>query len=556
MKNFSELLEKLVFTASRNKKLEIMAKFFRETPDPDRGYALAAMTRDLDIKNLKASALKEITIRHVDPVLFQYSYNYVGDLGETISLIWPYQEEGELPSITDFIAEMNRLPKKDIPERMDYYLTIANPSERWAMIKMLTGGLRIGVSSRLAKTALALYASQNSVIPAKAGILAQKDPSFRQDDKINTKDDKSVETYLQEIEKIWHGLDIPYLNLFAWLDGKAEKPEINHAQTFHPMMLSHPIDEEKDFDVLRKDDFQAEWKWDGIRVQLVFDEEEKKIFSRTGDDISAAFPDILDNINGSAVLDGELLVGHNFEPMPFNNLQQRLNRKSVIKKHLLDYPAYISVYDMLFDGKDDIRALSLSERRERLENWMAANPSTRLDLSEIIPIKSWQDLEEIRIKGAEEQGHEGIMIKLKSSAYEAGRPKGKWYKWKRDARLLDCVMMYAQRGHGKRSSFYSDYTFGVWKGNEIVPVGKAYSGFTDEELKELDKWVRKNTIERFGPVCEVKKELVCELAFDSMHESPRHKSGVAMRFPRINRIRWDKPVGEIDTLEGVKKQFL
>ena len=522
MKDFAILLEKLVLTPSRNRKLEAMAEYFRDTPDPDRGYALAAMTRDLDIKNLKSAALKDITMNHVDPVLFQYAYHYVGDLGETISLIWPYQEEGELPSVSDFIAQMNSLAKKDIAGRMEYYLSIATPNERWAMIKMITGGLRIGVSARLAKTALAQYSGHD----------------------------------IAEIEKIWHGLEIPYLDLFEWLDGKGPKPEINHAQTFHQMMLSHPIDEEKDFDKLHKDDFQAEWKWDGIRVQLVFDGDHKRIFSRTGDDISAAFPDIVDNLNGSAVLDGELLVGKNFEPMPFNNLQQRLNRKTVIKKHLIDYPAFIRVYDMLFDGKEDIRNLSLSKRRSRLEQWMVDNPSTRLDVSEIIAIEGWKELEQIRIKGAEENGHEGIMIKLKSSMYEAGRPKGKWYKWKRDARLLDCVMMYAQRGHGKRSSYYSDYTFGVWKGDEIVPVGKAYSGFTDEELKKLDKWVRSNTVSRFGPVREVKKELVCELAFDSMHESTRHKSGVAMRFPRINRIRWDKPVSEIEKLEDIKGQFL
>lgn len=256
-------------------------------------------------------------------------------------------------------------------------------------------------------------------------------------------------------------------------------------------------------------------------------------------------------MNGTGVLDGELLAGRDFAPMNFNALQQRLNRKTLSAKLLTDYPAFIRLYDILFDGDEDVRSLPLVERRKRLEGWLQRNQNTYLDISGILPIPSWAELGEVRNKGAEEEGHEGVMLKRKDSIYQAGRPKGPWFKWKRDPRLIDAIMMYAQRGHGKRSSFYSDYTFGVWKGNEIVPVGKAYSGFTDEELLKLDKWVRGNTINRFGPVREVKKELVFEVAFDSAQESTRHRSGVALRFPRINRIRWDKPAQEADTLENV-----
>lgn len=522
MKQFAELLEKLIFTPSRNRKIEELANYFKNTPDPDRGYALAAITRDLDIKNFKASHLKQLTMERVDPVLFQLSYDYVGDLGETIALIWPDHTPGDLPSVTDFIEMCNNSAKKDLPEKVAAFLDMAEPNERWAMIKLVTGGLRVGVSARLAKTALAEYGGQD----------------------------------LAEIEKIWHGLDIPYLDLFAWLDGKADKPDINHAHTFHPMMLATPIDEEKDFPKLNPHDFMAEWKWDGIRVQLVFDDENKKMFSRTGDDISAAFPDVADSLSGSAVLDGELLVGHDLEPLAFNDLQQRLNRKTPTKKHLEDLPGFVRVYDMLFDGDEDIRDLPLEERRERLEAWHTQNNNVRLSLSELLKFENWDDLGLLRKQGADEHGHEGIMIKRKDSIYVSGRPKGPWFKWKRDALLVDAVIMYAQRGHGKRSSYYSDYTFGVWKGNEIVPIGKAYSGFTDEELKKLDKWVRANTIERFGPVREVKKELVVEVAFDSAHESKRHKSGIALRFPRISRIRWDKPAQEVESLDAVKEQIL
>lgn len=527
MKPFAALLEKLILTPSRNRKLETLANYFENTPDPDRGYALAAITRDLKLKNLKAGALKEMAREQVDPVLFDLSYDYVGDMAETIALIWPTRQSGELPSVADFIELVESTAKTKLPEVTANLLDIANPNERWALIKLVTGGLRIGVSARLAKTALSKYSGKD----------------------------------LADIEKIWHGLEAPYINLFAWLDGNSEKPEIQHAKTFHPMMLAHPIDEDKDFQHIQPNEFQAEWKWDGIRVQLVFDDKNRHVFSRTGDDISAAFPDIVENLNGAGVLDGELLVGHQFEPMAFNCLQQRLNRKTVVKEHLSKYPAFIRVYDILFDGSADVRDLTLLDRRQRLEQWFSQNPQSRLDLSEVIQFQNWSGLGKIRAKGAEIHGHEGVMIKRKSSVYEAGRPKDRWYKWKRDPRLVDAILMYAQRGHGKRSSYYSDFTFGVWidpkeENDEIVPIGKAYSGFSDAELKELDKFVRSNTINSFGPVREVEKKLVVEVAFDSAHESSRHKSGVALRFPRIHRIRWDKPANEAQTLTDFRSTFL
>lgn len=525
MKDFAALLEKLILTPSRNRKIEALAAYFKSTAGFDRGYALAAMTRDLTFKHLKASTLKTLTMERVDPVLFKLSYDYIGDLAETIALIWPENNDTQkkkLPTLTEFIEIINNTPKKALPQKISTFLDSATPNERWAIIKLATGGLRIGISARLAKTALAKYSGQD----------------------------------IAEIEKIWHGLQIPYSSLFAWLDGLEDKPVIDHTETFHPMMLAHPIDEKKDFETLKPTDYVAEWKWDGIRVQLVFDGVKRRIFSRTGDNISDAFPDILEHLNGMAVLDGELLVGHNFEPMPFNALQQRLNRKNASKKHLDELPAYINIYDMLFDGKNDIRHKPLEQRKEILKSWHRNNPSERLTLSEPLAFKTWKDLEKIRINGAEEKGHEGVMIKHKNSPYLNGRPKGHWFKWKRHPREVDTILMYAQRGHGKRSSFYSDYTFGVWNGNEIIPIGKAYSGFTDQELKMLDKWIRNNTIARFGPVREVKKEIVLEIAFDSAHESPRHKSGVAMRFPRISRIRWDKSTQDVETLDSFKKLFL
>jgi DNA ligase-1 len=519
MKRFAELLELLALTPSRNRKLDALVDYFKTTPDPDRGFALAILTGALSFKNVKPAVLREVMLREVDPYLFGLSYDYVGDLGETIALIWPHHgQQEDLPRLSDLIELLDTTSKGKLPELIAGLLTRAAINERWALVKLATGALRIGLSARLAKTALALMS------------------------------DKPV----QEIEEIWHGLTIPYTELFDWLEGRRERPDIAHEARFHPMMLSNPIDEANDLPKLDPADFSAEWKWDGIRVQLVLGAGPASLFSRTGDEIAAAFPDLVQSAFGEAVLDGELLVGENFTPAPFNDLQQRLNRKVASPKHLADHPAFMRVYDMLFDGREDIRPLPWTARRQRLEAWFGRNPQTRLDLSPVLPFASWAELGELRRRGAAEQGHEGVMLKLKTSPYVPGRPKGFWYKWKRDPNVVDAVLMYAQRGHGKRSSFYSDYTFGVWKGNELVPIGKAYFGFTDAELKLLDNWVRTHTTNSFGPVREVEKELVFEVAFDSAQLSGRHKSGVALRFPRISRIRWDKPAGEAGTLEDMQ----
>lgn len=519
MKKFAAFLENLLLTPSRNQKIAYMVQYFREAPDPDRGYALALLTGDLSFQNVKANNLKKIILEKMDETLFAMSYDYVGDLAETIALLWPDHSDSDLPGLSGLVQELETIQPARLTDVIADHLSSASTNERWAIVKLATGNLRIGVSARLAKTALAEFGGKT----------------------------------LDDIEHVWHGLEKPYLDLFAWLEGRGPKPEIHKHRVFHPMMLSHPIDEARDFALMNPDDWQVEWKWDGIRVQLGLGLEEKTMFSRTGDNIAHSFPDLVATLNGSAVLDGELLVGTDFNAQPFNDLQQRLNRKTISTRLQGDYPAFVRVYDMLFDGEEDIRSLPLTERRKRLQHWLEKNPNERLAISETLDFSSWETLGQIRIQGAEEHGHEGLMIKRKDSIYQQGRPKGLWYKWKRDALLVDAVMMYAQRGHGKRSSYYSDYTFGVWKGNEIVPIGKAYSGFTDEELIRMDKWVRHNTVARFGPVREVKKELVFEVAFDSAQKSSRHRSGVALRFPRINRIRWDKPVNEIDTLEEVMK---
>jgi DNA ligase-1 len=319
-----------------------------------------------------------------------------------------------------------------------------------------------------------------------------------------------------------------------------------------------------DFGKLDPADYAAEWKWDGIRVQAAHEGGERRLYTRTGDDISKSFPDVLDALDHEAVLDGELLVMRDGKVAPFADLQQRLNRKSVDGKLMAGFPAAIRVYDLLQEGPDDTRRLPFAERRARLEAFVAREATTRIDLSPMQPFESWAELAALRAQppAGDPQIAEGVMLKRWDAPYEAGRPKGPWFKWKRDPFLVDAVLMYAQRGHGKRSSYYSDYTFGVWTDDEaggrvLTPVGKAYFGFTDEELMAIDKYVRENTVERFGPVRSVRADprhgLVFEVAFEGLQRSTRHKSGVAMRFPRISRLRWDKPPGEADELAMLER---
>ena len=322
-------------------------------------------------------------------------------------------------------------------------------------------------------------------------------------------------------------------------------------------MLAHALEDTK----VSLEDFAAEWKWDGIRVQLVHAGGQTRLFSRTGDDISGSFPDVAEAFETRGVLDGELLVRgtdqgvadmHGGAAASFNALQQRLGRKNVSQKMLGAYPAFVRLYDILFDGDVDLRERAWEERRKRLERFASKLDGNRFDVSQLVDAANFEELEDLRLN-ARDASIEGIMLKRRDSAYVAGRRSGLWYKWKRDPLTADCVLMYAQRGSGKRSSYYSDYTFGCWtEVGELLPVGKAYFGFTDEELKWLDRWIRGHTIQRFGPVREVEKSLVLEVAFDSVHKSTRHKSGVAMRFPRISRIRIDKPAAEADRLESLR----
>ena len=593
MQAFATLLDRLVLTPQRNAKLRLLVDYFRTVPDPDRGYALAALTGELDIPSVKPAMLRALVEARVDPVLFATSYDYVGDLAETISLIWPARKTAEAapspfaptarvarqsakpsatggegktsgaenipsplvgeggpplravaslggpgegamvapraPSLSQVVERLKAASRTEGPKLVEGWLDAMDAAGRWALIKLVVGGLRIGVSARLAKQALADQGG------------------------------KAV----NEIEEVWHGVAPPYAELFAWLEGRAQRPQSTVRAPFRPVMLSHAI---SDDELLRitPEAYAAEWKWDGIRVQAVNDGGVKRLYTRTGDDISHTFPDLVDGLDVEGAIDGELLIGARgdagFALGSFSDLQQRLNRKTISAKLMESHPAFLRAYDCLIDGSEDVRTLSFRERRSRLETLVARSLARRIDLS---PLLTYRDGEELAaLRGAPPSPViEGLMLKRWDSIYEPGRPKGPWFKWKRDPHTVDAVLMYAQRGHGKRSSYYSDYTFGVWRdgpaGDELVPVGKAYFGFTDEELALIDRFVRNNTVSRFGPVREVVHEptkgLVLEVAFEGLARSTRHKSGIAMRFPRIARLRWDKPPSEADRLETLEK---
>ncbi len=526
MERFSLLLDRLYYTSSNLAKSDLIKQYLAETSDPDRGWAIAALGGTLTFDLFKRNLIKKLITERVDPYLFELCYDYVGETSETVAHLWPISENRQLlnrlPTLSEVVDEFKSRDKQGVSDYLVQLLDNMTAEQRWALLKLGTRGLRVGVSARFLKKSLAEYGN----VP------------------------------VEEIEQLWYGLQPPYEDLLAWLEGRAEKPDVSDKVTYHPVMLSHPL-EEPDYKSINPEHWQAEWKYDGIRVQLVSTPEGKALFTRTGDDISHSFPELVERIDFEGVLDGELLVlRDNNQIGSFNELQQRLGKKSPTKKLITQYPSGLIIYDALALEGEPLTSLPLTKRMEKLHAWHAKHQPVKILLSEPLIFNDFDQLLSLRettIERSDDSLIEGLMLKRKTSAYLSGRPKGHWYKWKREPMLVDAVMMYAQRGHGKRSSFYSDFTFGLWLEDKILPIGKAYSGFTDEELKKLDRWVRHNTTAKFGPVREVKKELVFEVAFDSVHESARHKSGLALRFPRISRIRWDKPANEADQLENLRK---
>ena len=526
MRDFANLLDGLIYTRSRGAKLKLIADYLRATPDPDRGWAMAALTGGLDLAAVKPAVIRGMIEARVDPVLYRMSRDHVGDSAETVALLWPGDaraSDAVPPSLGAAVAALATTTRAAAPGVLAAMLDAMTAQERFALLKMATGALRVGVSARLAKTAFA----------------------------------QAFDVDVDAVEEYWHGQSPPYQALFEWAEGGAPPPAAAAQALFRPFMLAHPLDDSQ----LDLDEYAAEWKWDGIRVQLARAGGETRLYSRGGDDITRSFPEVAAAFTVDGVADGELMVRGTAQGVDlgvasaasFNALQQRLGRKTVSAKLLAEAPAFVRLYDLLFDGSEDVRSLSWTDRRRRLEAFATSLPNQQFDISALIDAESFEALATLRAR-ARDAAIEGVMLKRRDAPYVAGRRVGLWYKWKRDPFTADCVLMYAQRGSGRRSSYYSDFSFGCWGADgALLPVGKAYSGISGAEMKALDKFVRDSTVARFGPVREVAKTLVLEIAFDSIHASTRHKSGVAMRFPRIARIRNDKPAAEADTVDALKR---
>ncbi len=524
MKEFAALFAALDGTTRTNAKVAALAGYFRQAPEPDRLWTIALLSGRRPKRTVTATRLREWAAEAADlPLwLFEESYAIVGDLAETIALVLPPGRGGTNRDLADWVEEIKGLARLEEPDRKAWILAAWErlaPEERFVFNKLLTGGFRMGVSRKLMTRAL----SQATEVPEAE--LAHR------------------------LMGDWSPETTTYADLVLTRDPSADlsKP--------YPFALAYQLDDIPE-NLGKPEDWGAEYKWDGIRGQLIVRSGTHHLWSRGEELMTDRFPEFVravDFLPDGTVIDGEVLAFRDGNPLPFNALQKRIGRKTVPKKLLADAPAAILAYDLLEDAGEDIRALPYSERRRRLETLVGGLPEDApIGLSGRLSFESWRGLAAHRDDSRDHLA-EGLMLKKLTSPYTAGRKKGDWWKWKVDPLSIDAVMIYAQAGHGRRANLFTDFTFAVKDGDAFVPFTKAYSGLTDAEFREITQWVRKNTLERYGPVRAVPPTLVFEIHFEGIQASPRHKSGVALRFPRMSRWRKDKPLDEINTLEDLKE---
>ena len=525
MKRFAKLVETLSGTTKTNDKRDALVAYLKEVEDADRLWLIALFTGRRPKRVVNSTLLKVWCMEEagIEPWLFDEAYHTVGDLGEAIALMLPpvaaVVEKEE--TLSELLHHIKNLQTATEDEKRDYILSAWRSMSRpecFVFNKLISGGFRIGVSDALVVQAVALF----------LGI------------------DKSLAAHA--LAGGWQPDTTTFEALFSDAAGEADQSRP------YPFYLAYPL--EGTGEALGPPaDWQVEWKWDGIRGQLIRRQGETYLWSRGEDLITDRFPELQSVGNllpEGTVLDGEILAFREGLPLSFQYLQTRTGRKTVSKKDLLNAPAVFMVYDLLEEGGQDLRALPLTERRRRLEALFAEVESPSFILSDTLDFQEWAELPG-HLEGARERGVEGFMIKRGNSAYGTGRRRGDWWKWKIEPLTIDAVMIYAQKGHGRRSNLYTDYTFAVKDGDKFVPFAKAYSGLTDKEIGRVDKWVKSNSLEQFGPVRTVKPELVFEIGFEGIAASGRHKSGVAVRFPRILKWRTDKKPHEVDTLETLQE---
>ncbi|MFP3595428.1 ATP-dependent DNA ligase [Chryseobacterium sp. SIMBA_029] len=523
MRHFAELINALESTNKTNAKIDAIIDYLERAPDDDKVWFIALFTGKRPKRNVGTNFMKEwaLEITRLPFWLFQESYSSVGDLGETLSLILPPPSEKIERTLSEWMNEIAAMKDKTESEKKEFVLKSWNGldyTERLIFNKLLGGSFRIGVSGKTLINALTKYSGQ--------------EPS----------------ALMHSMMGKWHPNEISFQELIS-----AEKVNADNSRPY-PFCLAYPLEKEL-ADLGEPDEWLVEYKWDGIRGQIIRRNDEVFIWSRGEELVTEQFPEIAETVKamkGNFVLDGEILAVKEGKVLNFNELQKRLNRKTITKKMLSEIPIEVFAYDLLELEGTDLREKPISARRAMLIELLLNENPENIKLSQAVDFSQWESLQQIR-ENSRDINSEGLMLKQKNSPYHAGRKKGDWWKWKISPLTIDAVLIYAQKGSGRRSAYYTDYTFAVKNGDTLVTIAKAYSGLTDKEIMEVSKFVNKNAIEKFGPVRTVKAELVFEIAFEGIGFSSRHKSGVALRFPRIVRWRKDKTVAEIDDLEEIKK---
>jgi DNA ligase-1 len=523
---FARLLMELGETGSTREKTDLLVNYFNFAPALDKAWTLGLFTGRKLRRQIRTRQLAEwLTEWHGIPGwLFEESYHHVGDLAETLALLDPSQNDGSpTGDLSDFMSMLQSMAGMTDEEKGTFIRktwSVMDRSQKFVFNKLLTGGFRVGVSAQLVMQSLArVYDTEPSVIAHR--ISGDWDPA--------TTDAESM------------------------LRGEGRSFDLSRP---YPFFLAYPVEGGPD-ELGAPTEWHAEWKWDGIRGQVILRSGTWSVWSRGEELMTEKFPEFDEwrlKLPDGTVLDGEIMAMRDGRPLPFSVLQTRIGRTRIGPKLLKEAPVGFMAFDLLEYGGADYRNLAFSERRARLQEIVAGVGSPGLQCSESVPFSNWEELT-LRRREARERGSEGLMIKRRNSVYQAGRKRGDWWKWKLEPMTVDAVLVYAQKGHGRRSNLYTDYTFAVRNGDQLVVFAKAYSGLTDKEFREVDAFVKRNAIEKFGPVRTVKPELVFEIAFEGISESRRHKAGIAVRFPRIHRWRTDKNMDEINSLDDLKSML-
>jgi len=523
MKRFTNLFVQLDRTTKTNEKVELLKAYFLTAPEEDKIWALALFTGRRPPRIFKSTQITEWAIEqaNIPYWLFRESYGSVGDMAETISLILPASvstSEKSLHELYDELAQLKNASNEDKKAFIIQMWKQLSPYEIFVFNKLLMGSFRIGVSQTLVIRAVGEVTNQEAAVVS------------------------------HRVMGAWNPYDITFHELIQSenLGDQFSKP--------YPFYLAYAMEGGLE-NLGEPNDWFAEWKWDGIRAQLIVRNQELYIWSRGEDLVTDKFPElhaIKKYLSDGTVLDGEILCFQNDRPLPFAILQTRIGRKNVTAKILAEAPVVFIAYDILeYEGKD-IRTLTQRERRGFLEKTHQTTGIEVFRLSQLLSFTTWDALRQLHTQ-SRAKAAEGFMLKRKGAPYQVGRKKGDWWKWKVDPLTIDAVLVYAQKGSGRRAELYTDYTFAVWDNGKLIPFAKAYSGLTDAEIKEVDHYIKGNTLEKFGPVRTVKPKYVFEIGFEGINASTRHKSGIAVRFPRILRWRKDKLLEEADTLDNLRK---